>query len=96
MARSLLTAAGLPELVTGTVEEYEAIAVELATNPPKYESVRRQVEAKRLTSWLFDTEQVRSAFWFNSVFVLSGLCLRALRSVARFQPRNNSPHAPAL
>jgi predicted O-linked N-acetylglucosamine transferase (SPINDLY family) len=54
-AASMLFAIGLPELVTETQAEYEALAIELATNPIKLKSIRDQLEKNRLTTPLFDT-----------------------------------------
>ncbi|RVU07823.1 tetratricopeptide repeat protein [Novosphingobium umbonatum] len=52
---SLLTAAGLPELVTQTHEEYEALALELARNPTLLGDLRARLAQQRLTCALFDT-----------------------------------------
>jgi predicted O-linked N-acetylglucosamine transferase (SPINDLY family) len=54
VAASLLTAIGLPELVTTTLADYEAKAIELATQPARLEEIRRRLERNRLTSPLFD------------------------------------------
>jgi predicted O-linked N-acetylglucosamine transferase (SPINDLY family) len=54
---SLLTAAGLPELITGTPQAYEALAIELATNPAKLAAIKDKLAANRLTAPLFNTEQ---------------------------------------
>jgi predicted O-linked N-acetylglucosamine transferase (SPINDLY family) len=55
MAASLLNAIHLPELITLTQEEYEALAIELAANPAKLRQIRRKLEKNRLTTPLFDT-----------------------------------------
>ena len=55
MATSLLTAIDLPELITKTQEEYEALAVELATNPERLRAIRQKLERNRLTTPLFDS-----------------------------------------
>lgn len=54
-AASILFAIGLPELVTETQTEYEALAIELATNPIKLKSIKDKLENNRLTTSLFDT-----------------------------------------
>jgi len=54
-AASLLKAIGLPELVTETQSEYEALAIELATNPAKLKVIRDKLDNNRLTTPLFDT-----------------------------------------
>ena len=56
VAASLLNAIHVPELITFTQEEYEALAVELATNPEKLMKIRQKLEKNRLTTPLFDTE----------------------------------------
>ena len=55
VAASLLNAAGLPELITTTRDAYEALAVELATNPAKLASIKQKISDNRLTTPLFDT-----------------------------------------
>ena len=54
-AASMLFAIGLPELVTETQAKYEALAIELATNPIKLKSIKDKLENNRLTTPLFDT-----------------------------------------
>jgi predicted O-linked N-acetylglucosamine transferase (SPINDLY family) len=53
---SLLNAIGLPELVTHSAEEYEALAVELARHPEKLRAIRAKLAEDRLTAPLFDTQ----------------------------------------
>ena len=55
VAASLLTAIGLPELVTPTAEAYEALAIELAENPDRLAAIKRKLAENRLTTPLFDT-----------------------------------------
>jgi predicted O-linked N-acetylglucosamine transferase (SPINDLY family) len=55
VAASLLFAIGLPELVTETTNEYEALAIELATNPAKLKAIKDKLESNRLTTPLFNT-----------------------------------------
>jgi predicted O-linked N-acetylglucosamine transferase (SPINDLY family) len=55
MAASLLTAIDLPELITSSQEHYEALAIELATNPAKLKEIKTKLESNRLTTPLFDT-----------------------------------------
>jgi protein O-GlcNAc transferase len=57
VAASLLEAIGLPELVTSSEHAYEALAVELATNPDKLADVKRKLFNRRFTTALFDTRQ---------------------------------------
>jgi predicted O-linked N-acetylglucosamine transferase (SPINDLY family) len=55
VAASLLSAIGLPELITSTQEEYESLAIELALNPKKLSDVKLRLVNNRLTTPLFDT-----------------------------------------
>jgi predicted O-linked N-acetylglucosamine transferase (SPINDLY family) len=55
VAASLLNAIGLPELITNTQEEYEALAIELAMNPQKLADIKLKLAHTRLTTPLFDT-----------------------------------------
>ena len=55
VAASLLNAIELPELITTTQEQYEATAIELATNPTKLKAIKDKLEKNRLTTALFDT-----------------------------------------
>lgn len=57
VAASLLHAIGLPELITLTESEYEAMAIELATHPEKLKAIKLKLEQNRLTMPLFDTER---------------------------------------
>ena len=52
---SLLSAVGLNELIARDPSEYEALAVELATNPQKLSAVRQKLATNRKTWPLFDT-----------------------------------------
>ncbi len=56
VAASLLNAIRLPELITSTQEEYEALAIELATNPEKLGQICSKLEQNRFTTPLFDTQ----------------------------------------
>ncbi len=55
VASSLLSALNLSELITSTREEYEALAVRLATNPGMLRKIRKKLEGNRLSAPLFDT-----------------------------------------
>jgi len=57
VAASLLSAIGLPELITTSPEAYEALAIELAANPEKLSSIKNKLAQNRLTAPLFDTER---------------------------------------
>jgi predicted O-linked N-acetylglucosamine transferase (SPINDLY family) len=55
VAGSLLNALNLPELIASTQEQYEAMAIELASNPGQLAQLREQLEANKCTAPLFDT-----------------------------------------
>jgi predicted O-linked N-acetylglucosamine transferase (SPINDLY family) len=57
VAASLLNAIGLPELITRTPQAYEALAIELASNPEKLRNLKQKLASNRLTTSLFDTPQ---------------------------------------
>ena len=56
VAASVLRCAGLPELVTRTLEDYEALALRLARNPAALADIKAKVETSRTASPLFDTK----------------------------------------
>jgi predicted O-linked N-acetylglucosamine transferase (SPINDLY family) len=58
VAASLLTAAGLPELITETAEDYEQLALALARDPAKLRLLRERLAANRATAPLFDTPRL--------------------------------------
>ena len=55
VAASLLGAIGLPELITTTLEAYERLVVELATQPDRLADIKQRLAKNRLTMPLFDT-----------------------------------------
>lgn len=55
---SLLAAIGLDDMITESLEAYEARAVELATRPEALAELRARLEANRDTHPLFDTERL--------------------------------------
>jgi protein O-GlcNAc transferase len=57
VAASLLTAAGLEELITETPEAYEALAVKLATDAAALKTVQGKLKKNRPTCDLFNTEK---------------------------------------
>jgi predicted O-linked N-acetylglucosamine transferase (SPINDLY family) len=56
VAASLLTAVGLPELITNTPRGYEDLAIQLATNPAKLAAIKSKLAGNRLTTPLFNTQ----------------------------------------
>jgi predicted O-linked N-acetylglucosamine transferase (SPINDLY family) len=59
VAASLLKAIGLPELVTTRLEDYEALALELAINPALLMATREKLARNRLTTPLYDSDRFR-------------------------------------
>ena len=55
VAASVLKAINLPELITHSPEEYEALAIELALNKEKLRRIQEKLARNRLTTPLFDT-----------------------------------------
>jgi predicted O-linked N-acetylglucosamine transferase (SPINDLY family) len=55
MATSILCAINLPELVTDTREEYESLAIELASNAKKFKAIKDKLNENLLTAPLYDT-----------------------------------------
>jgi predicted O-linked N-acetylglucosamine transferase (SPINDLY family) len=55
VAASLLRAIDLPELITATQEEYEHLAIALATNPGRLQQLKYKLKRNRLTTPLFNT-----------------------------------------
>ena len=56
VAASVLSAAGLPELVARSLADYEALALRLARDPAELARLKARLERTRLTAPLFDTE----------------------------------------
>jgi protein O-GlcNAc transferase len=54
---SLISAAGLPELITTSAEEYEQLALRLYRDRNTLAALRQRLAANRLTCPLFDTER---------------------------------------
>jgi protein O-GlcNAc transferase len=59
VAASLLQAAGLPELVTSSIAEYEAAAIALAGDRQRLAALRARLARSRETAPLFDTDLFR-------------------------------------
>jgi predicted O-linked N-acetylglucosamine transferase (SPINDLY family) len=57
VAASLVHAVGLPELAVKSDAAYEAMALELATDPVRLAAIRKKLAASRLTAPLFETER---------------------------------------
>lgn len=61
VAASLLCAVGLPELVTGNVHDYEALAICLAREPERLHALRARLEANLPSAPLFNAAAVTRA-----------------------------------
>jgi protein O-GlcNAc transferase len=59
VAASLLGAISLPELVTDSLEDYEALIVALAGDPARLRALRRKLHDNRVSAPLFDTDRYR-------------------------------------
>jgi protein O-GlcNAc transferase len=59
VAASLLAAVGLPELITDSLADYEALALKLATMPALLAATREKLHVGRATASLFDTDRFR-------------------------------------
>ena len=59
VAASLLEAVGLPELITRSREDYEALALKLATDGDLLSGIKDKLAANRATCPLFDTDRFR-------------------------------------
>jgi predicted O-linked N-acetylglucosamine transferase (SPINDLY family) len=57
VAASLLNAAGMPGLITTTLEEYEALALRIAADAARRRGLREKLERNRLQVPLFDTDR---------------------------------------
>ena len=55
-AASLLTAIGLPELITATAEDYEELILYVARNPEYLAQIRKKLSNQRLSTPLFNSE----------------------------------------
>jgi len=56
VAASLLEAMGLQELITTTLDQYQSVAIDLASSPNRLSFVREKLNRNRLVTPLFDTE----------------------------------------
>ena len=66
VAASLLNAIGLPELITTNTQDYEALAIALATDSVRLQQLREKLAEQRLTAPLFNTplfaQQIEAAY----------------------------------
>jgi predicted O-linked N-acetylglucosamine transferase (SPINDLY family) len=76
VAGSLLHAVGLPELATRSLAEYEALALQLASDRRRLRQLRERLAANRGAAPLFDTERFRQ----NLESAYRGMCRATLGS----------------
>jgi predicted O-linked N-acetylglucosamine transferase (SPINDLY family) len=66
MAAGALRGIEVPELITRTAQQYQALAIELAHSPDKLQQLKEKVKGNRLTTALFDvvgnTRHIESAY----------------------------------
>ncbi|MEN9894108.1 MAG: hypothetical protein RLY78_4403 [Pseudomonadota bacterium] len=83
MAGSLLTAVGLPELITDSLADYERLAIALGRHPARVTSARRYLSEHGRTSPLFDLPQIvrdiEAEFEHLALAARAGQPLRTLR-----------------
>jgi len=56
MGASILNAVNLPELITHSQEEYESLAIELASNPDKLKAIKEKLVSNLATAPLYNTK----------------------------------------
>jgi predicted O-linked N-acetylglucosamine transferase (SPINDLY family) len=79
VAGSQLSAIGLPELITASLADYEALALELAREPQRLNALRARLGANRATQPLFDMARFTRA--------LDDLLISAWENRASLPPR---------
>lgn len=78
VAASLLTAIGLPELITTSIEDYESLAIGLANDPQRLNILKRKLKENIKTQRLFDMKK----FMVEYEGALTKMYVRALASEA--------------
>jgi protein O-GlcNAc transferase len=107
VAGSLLNAVGLPELITSSLAEYEALALRLAQNPQELAVYRQRLAENRVTAPLFDidryTRDLEAAFEQMAAISAAGEAPRAfavkdLKPGPKYDiaPRPEEPAPPKL
>jgi predicted O-linked N-acetylglucosamine transferase (SPINDLY family) len=62
VAASLLHAIGLPEMITHSWEDYEAVALDLVRNSTRLAALKAKLAANKASYPLFDTAKYARAF----------------------------------
>lgn len=71
VAASLLTAAGMPELIATDPAAYETLALQLATNPTLLKATREKLARNRGTQPLYDSDRFRKAIEATYIALLT-------------------------
>ncbi len=82
VAASLLQAVGLPELITASLAEYEALALDLARNPDALAAMKAKLARNIPTAPLFDTQRFTRDL--EAAFTIMGERYRAGQKPADF------------
>jgi protein O-GlcNAc transferase len=85
VAASLLKAVGLDELITTSLEDYEALALKLAHEPSQLGAIAQKLASNRATCPLFDTE--RFTWHIEAAYLAMWEAHRAGRMPAHFSVR---------
>jgi predicted O-linked N-acetylglucosamine transferase (SPINDLY family) len=94
MAGSLLHSLSLDELITYNFEDYEAKAIELASNRPHVADLRRSIEARRSTCHLFDMpQQVRDIEALYEKAIVQGIPNKQAKTFTTSTPVNHTEFA---
>ena len=94
VAASLLEAVGLPELITSSLAEYEALAIRLAGDREALSALRAKLQRQRQIWPLFDTARfVRN---LEAAFTEAWVVYEAGDAPRSIEPRDPAPAAPEL
>ena len=96
MAGALLTAAGLPELITHDVQAYEDLAVQLASDKKSLKALRQKLADAKENSPLFDSERFTRNLEQQYRELVAGLPeAPAQAEVVQLPSRPQSPSMPS-
>jgi len=95
VAASLLSAMGLPELITENLNDYQALALALAGDRGRLKALRQKLAQNRLTTPLFDTARFRRHI--EAAFTTMIEIFRRGEAPRAFQVpvMDKTPHLPA-
>jgi predicted O-linked N-acetylglucosamine transferase (SPINDLY family) len=78
MAASLLSAIGLPELATNSLQDYEELAVRITSDPALHADIKARLARNRATFPLFNTAR----YTRHLEHAYTSMCVRARRGEA--------------